>query len=215
MWSTSCGRWLRARCHELIRSHCNSGCELALSDAAHRRRRHRVLDPNRFSALGEPIALRGGARVPPSGTAPIPAAASVVYHIDSPFPWSTLPVTGRLLFITYDPQVSTTSMPVPLIALLDLATGDVTAVWRPPENAWLSGMDLAPDRTKLAIAYASPPEEGNFQSGRPGVYLLPGDCLALGLPQRHAGADSRSHARSIPTSGPFGPWMERASTFPI
>ncbi len=146
------------------------------------------------------------------GTAPIPDATSVVYHFDSPFPWSTLPVTGRLLFITYDPQASTTSMPVPLIALLDLATGDVTAVWRPPENAWLSGMDLAPDRTKLAIAYASPPEDGNFQSGRPGVYLLPGDCLARGVPTSCRSRWSKPR-KTIPTSGPFGPRMERACYF--
>ena len=114
---------------------------------------------------------------PPPGTGPTSQASPLVLQFDHPFPWSSLAVSGRLLFITYDSQASTSGMPVPYIALLDLASGGVTAVWNPPENTWLSGMDLSPDGTKLALAYSAPPPPGQMQSGSPGLYLLPGDCL--------------------------------------
>ena len=111
------------------------------------------------------------------GAGPNSQTGPLVLQFDTPFPWSTLPVSGRLLFITYNSRASTSALPVPFIALLDLATGGVTAVWHPPENTWLSGMDLSPDGTKLALAYAAPPLPGLLQSGSPGLYLLPGDCL--------------------------------------
>jgi hypothetical protein len=120
--------------------------------------------------------------VPPAATSsaeglPTFAADTAIYRFDKPFPWSNLPVTGSLVFITYDSPTGPSAMPVPFIARLDLATGEVNAAWRPPENSWLSGMELSPDRSQLAIVYAPPPPPGMLQSGRPGLYLLPGKCL--------------------------------------
>ena len=91
-------------------------------------------------------------------------------------------MTGSLFFITYDSPTGPSSMPVPYIARLDLATGEVNAAWRPPENSWLSGMELSPDGSRLAIVYAPPPPPGMLQSGRPGLYLLPGECLTQSCP---------------------------------
>jgi Tol biopolymer transport system component len=157
---------------------------------------HPRLNPERWlrPALLLAFVAAGCSSPASSGAGPAPAGAtseagaslsavpttppSRVYLFDTPFPWSTLPVSGRLLFITYDSQSAAASVPVPYIARLDLATGEVAAVWRPPDNSWLSGMDLSPDRTKLVIAYAPPPPPGLLQSGRPGLYVLPADCLA-------------------------------------
>jgi Tol biopolymer transport system component len=86
------------------------------------------------------------------------------------------------LFITYDTPAAAASIPVPYLALLDLATGEGRVIWRPPDSAWLSGVDLSPDRSELAISYAPPPPPGMLQSGRPGLYLLPADCLPAGCP---------------------------------
>jgi Tol biopolymer transport system component len=61
---------------------------------------------------------------------------------------------------------------------LDLDTGQVWSVWRPPDDSWLSGIDLSPDGSKLALTYAPPPPPGRAQTGRPGLYILAADCLA-------------------------------------
>jgi Tol biopolymer transport system component len=86
------------------------------------------------------------------------------------------------LFITYDTPTNAAAIPVPYIAWLDLATGVESVGWRVPDGAWLSGMELSPDGTKLALAYAPPPPPGALLSGRPGVYILPTDCLPFGCP---------------------------------
>jgi Tol biopolymer transport system component len=54
----------------------------------------------------------------------------------------------------------------------------VTTLFLPPENAWLTSASVAPDGSRIALAYAPPPPEGTAQLGYTGLHLLPGDCAA-------------------------------------
>ena len=130
-----------------------------------------------------------------------PAPDPPIYAFEAPFPWANLAVSGRLLFLTYDTEVVPNLLPVPFIAQLDLASGVVTAVWRPPQDAWLSGMELAPDGTRLAIAYTPPPPPGPRFSGYPGLYLLPGHCLLHPCPD----TDPELLLEGTETDSYFGP----------
>jgi len=142
-----------------------------------------------------------------SPSTPIPAtdlpqpSPAPIYVFEAPFPWSNLSVSGRLLFLTYDTEVVPNLLPVPFIAQLDLGSGVVTAVWRPPQDTWLSGMELSPDGTKLAIAYTPPPPPGPRFSGYPGLYILPGECLNLQCPE----AEPEPLVEGTETDSYFGP----------
>jgi Tol biopolymer transport system component len=61
---------------------------------------------------------------------------------------------------------------------LDLAGGVETAIFSPPENAWLSEIALSPDGSQILLAYSPPPEEGQVQYGFTDLYLMPADGSA-------------------------------------
>jgi hypothetical protein len=131
------------------------------------------------------LALVGAACSSPTTASPVPistpgseavpaATAPAVITLPPPYPDDSRPLTGRLIIITFDPQQPGAA---PYIAQLDLATRALAPLWVPPVNAWLGGMALSPDAATLAVVYA-PPAEGQFQTGPPGLFTLPGSCLS-------------------------------------
>lgn len=87
-------------------------------------------------------------------TAPPPSA--------TPLPWAEYSVSGQLLY-TQGAQG---------IYSLDLANGEQSPLFAPPENAWLTAATLSPDGGTLALAYAPPPPDGQIQFGYTGLYIL-------------------------------------------
>ena len=157
------------------------------------------------AAGGLATAVAAAPTPAPNPATQVPSPSSPPIHVfEAPFPWSDLSVGGRLLFLTYDTEVVPNLLPVPFIAQLDLSSGVVTAVWRPPQDAWLSGMELAPDGTRLAIAYTPPPPPGPRFSGYPGLYILPGDCLNRPCP----GVEPEPLVEGTEADSYFGPvWL--------
>jgi Tol biopolymer transport system component len=58
---------------------------------------------------------------------------------------------------------------------LNVASGEETVLFEPPENAWLSEVAVSPDGNQLVLAYAPPPPEGEVQFGFTDLYLMPAD----------------------------------------
>jgi Tol biopolymer transport system component len=63
----------------------------------------------------------------------------------------------------------------PKLLTLNVATGEETVLFEPPENAWLSEVAVSPDGSQLVLAYAPPPPEGGVQFGFTDLYLMPAD----------------------------------------
>ncbi len=80
--------------------------------------------------------------------------------------WASLGVTGRLQYTLGKLGITD----------LDLTTGASRSVFVPPADAWLTSASTSPDGTRLALAYAPPPPDGQAQLGYTGIYELPGDC---------------------------------------
>ncbi len=99
----------------------------------------------------------------PAGT---PGTGDVPVTELAPAEWAALGLSGRLQY----------TMGKDGIEQLDLATGETSAVFVPPANSWLTSAATAPDGTRLAVAYAPPPEPGTAQLGYTGIFVLPGDC---------------------------------------
>ena len=111
---------------------------------------------------------------PTGGPRPTPTASpfnSLPFVVPTPFPWASLDVTGQLIF----PRGRQG------IAKLDLASGTLTDLFRPPERTWTSTAAMSPDGTQLVMTYAPPPPEDQPQLGFTGLYLLPAD--GAGTPQ--------------------------------
>lgn len=65
---------------------------------------------------------------------------------------------------------------------LNVATGEETVLFEPPENAWLSEVAVSPDGSQLVLAYAPPPPEGEVQFGFTDLYLMPADTSGEPVP---------------------------------
>jgi Tol biopolymer transport system component len=90
--------------------------------------------------------------------------------------WSTLNLTGRLVYM-HSVQTSTGSVNMSILAI-DLATGQITTVFQAPDTAWIDFMSVAPDESKLVMAYVPP--RGSTQAGasQQALYTLPLDGSA-------------------------------------
>jgi Tol biopolymer transport system component len=80
--------------------------------------------------------------------------------------WAHLNLSGRIIFTAGTDGVRQ----------LDLATGQVATLFKPPERAWLTAVAAAPKNGRLALAYAPPPPGNEVQLGYTSLYTLPGDC---------------------------------------
>lgn len=76
--------------------------------------------------------------------------------------------SGLLYFVGIDQEKQK-------LLTLDVATGEETVLFEPPENAWLSEVGVSPDGEQLVLAYAPPPPEGEVQFGFTDLYLMPAD----------------------------------------
>jgi Tol biopolymer transport system component len=56
---------------------------------------------------------------------------------------------------------------------LDLASGEMTTVFDPPDLAWLNSTSVSPDGTQIALSYAPPPGEGEVPLGYTDLYVMP------------------------------------------
>lgn len=80
-----------------------------------------------------------------------------------PVTWAGLGLTGRLLVAQINSGVWT----------LDLATGGVTDVYRPPDlsQAWVNAASASPNGRDVVLAYAPPPQAGEVQFGYTELWL--------------------------------------------
>jgi Tol biopolymer transport system component len=116
--------------------------------------------------------------VPPPSKSPSAARGQSIGdpHLPSmsiPATWSTLNLTGKLVYM-HSVQTSTGSVNMSILAL-DLASGQITTVFQAPDTAWIDFVSVAPDESKLVMAYVPP--RGNNQPGgsQQALYTLPLD----------------------------------------
>jgi len=112
---------------------------------------------------------------PPAGTTPS-GGLDIVETVTAPDTpaWSSLGLTGRLVFIAFDQDNQQH------VYLLDLETGDLTTVFTPPAGGQPVLLEVAasPDGAQVLLAYAPPVDENAIQFGFADLYLLPSDGSA-------------------------------------
>jgi Tol biopolymer transport system component len=91
----------------------------------------------------------------------------------SPAAWPHLGLTGRLLFLDARPS-GASSGSTPELASLDLSSGALTTIFRPPDNGWIESVLASPDGKSLALTYA-PPAPDRPEAGASSLYLMPSD----------------------------------------
>jgi Tol biopolymer transport system component len=110
-----------------------------------------------------------------------PSATTVSTQMPAPYaptrpppPWSSLGLTGRLIYTSAAEG----------IWQLDLATGDSAALFRPPDpnSSWVNSAAASPDGGLIVFAYAPPPQPGEIQFGYTDLYVMPGDGAAAPTP---------------------------------
>jgi Tol biopolymer transport system component len=87
-----------------------------------------------------------------------------------PITWASLNLVGRLIYISADTLDNNAS---PGIQVLDLATGEVSTIFRAPEGAWIFYVTISPDAKQLVLSYISPSQPGS-PSNR-AIYIMPLD----------------------------------------
>jgi Tol biopolymer transport system component len=90
-----------------------------------------------------------------------------------PAAWPHLGLTGRLLFLDARPS-GASSGSTPELLSLDLSSGALTTIFRPPDNGWIESVSMSPDGKSLALTYA-PPSPDRPEAGASGLYLMPSD----------------------------------------
>jgi Tol biopolymer transport system component len=76
-------------------------------------------------------------------------------------PISSLGLSGRLVF----------TQGIDGLWQIDLATGQLSQLWKLPDRAFVGGVAASPDGKRLALAYSPQPPEGTPQLGVTGLYL--------------------------------------------
>ncbi len=106
--------------------------------------------------------------VPPTATQSMIVLPAATQSPSTPttLPWAAQGLTGRLLFILYTQESKE-------LVALDLESGEQAVVFHPHDDAWLTAFDLSPNLSTLVLAYSPPPEEGEYQLGYSGIYVLP------------------------------------------
>ena len=89
---------------------------------------------------------------------------------DIPVTWTDLNLTGRLVFIHYDPSDLAIA---PRIDSLDLLTGKITTLFRTTSGGWIYYLSASPDGSKLVISYV-PPSDGTSKVSQ-ALYVVPLD----------------------------------------
>lgn len=150
-----------------------------------------------LSALGLIACSAGGAPAPtpiPAGL--VPGAASMNGSPTSIIPIRTpadLALSGRLLFVQGKAG----------IAVLDLATGQVSNLFQPPTDGLVSAVSLSPDGQWIVMSYSPPPEPDKPQLGYTRLFVMPADGSAALEPLLQP-ADETGLLYTLPSWSPDG-----------
>ena len=87
-----------------------------------------------------------------------------------PVTWSTLNLTGRLVYINGSAVDNTFSLQ---IQILDLVTGEVTTIFDAPKYSWIYYITVSPDHKQLLMSYSPPP--GENEPADQDIYTMPLD----------------------------------------
>lgn len=88
--------------------------------------------------------------------------------------------------------------------LLDLATGEESEVWVPPEGGIVEGVAVSAEEGRVAIAYSPPPAEGESPVPRPSLYLMDADTMR---PEPLLQRQGENEALFQPTWSAEGEWL--------
>jgi Tol biopolymer transport system component len=90
-----------------------------------------------------------------------------------PITWSSLNLTGKLVYIS---SVQTANSLTFSIQALDLLSGKVSNIFQAPNGAWVDFVSVAPDGRQLIMAYLLPHNEpSNTYPGQQLLYTMPLD----------------------------------------
>ena len=103
-------------------------------------------------------------------TKPENIATSSLPTTQIPVTWTSLNLIGSLVYISTDTLDNSAS---PGIQILDLATGEVSTIFRAPKGAWIYYLTVSPDAKQLVMSYI-PPSQGTSLSSRT-LYIMPLD----------------------------------------
>ncbi len=108
---------------------------------------------------------------PPSSTMKIGNPSLPTSQI--PVTWGSLHLTGTLVYMS---SKETQSTPIMSVQALDLATGQITAIFQAPSGAWIDFISVSPDEKQLLMAYL-PPRDPNATSSaaQQALYTMPTD----------------------------------------
>jgi Tol biopolymer transport system component len=93
-------------------------------------------------------------------------------------PVESLHLSGRLIFFNFiDPGDV-----MPGLVQMDMATGKMITIFRPPPGAWVNGAVVSPDGKQIGLAYAPPPPAGQPDYGPTDLDLMPAEAGAQPVP---------------------------------
>jgi hypothetical protein len=138
-------------------------------------------------------ATPGGTPISPPATL-APEAATPVKR---PITWADRGLSGKLVFTAGTQGV----------LQLDLATGDQTILFAPPDaiNSWVVAAARSPVADSLVIAYTPPPPAGGVQFGYASLFTL--DLATGGEPQPLFNRVITKETFFDPTWSPDGHWL--------
>ena len=102
--------------------------------------------------------------------APSPSPSPKPQGTQIPVTWSDLKLTGKLVYIG---QEDTPDRIFMTIQSLDLQTGQLSTIFRAPDQAWIYALTFSPDYKQLIMSYASPTDKAGL--GVPALYTMPAD----------------------------------------
>lgn len=105
------------------------------------------------------------------GITPSPTAAPQGTHV--PVTWSNLKLKGKLIYIS---QEDTPDQVFMVIQVLDLQTGQVSTLFRAPDQSWIYALTVSADHKQLIMSYATPSDAKSL--GVPALYSMPLDGSA-------------------------------------
>ncbi|HEX2696631.1 MAG TPA: hypothetical protein VHM28_02915 [Anaerolineales bacterium] len=92
----------------------------------------------------------------------------------TPSGWKNLDLTGRLIYTSSKFDITQGISLASSIQTLDLASGEITTIYKAPPGAWIDSEAVSPDYKQLIISY-KPPADPPFSGQQQALYRLPLD----------------------------------------
>jgi dipeptidyl aminopeptidase/acylaminoacyl peptidase len=141
----------------------------------------------------------------PGAATPIVFPTSSPVPTPTPVPWATLGLTGQLVFTRGNTGG---------VEKLDLASGGVTSLFKPPENNWgVNEAAVSPDNQRILLSYAPPLSPADMQFGYTSLYELPVDGSAP--PQLLIKLTDPYEIYNTPTWSPDGRYFYYVHSTPV